>query len=148
MIVTNKLEECIFSIPSPFDEDKSIDLYVKIDKPTKNKVEFINSSPYITTNVNLSARVLSQSKNSNYFKGDDLEILENYANSYVKNKITNYLYKTAKDYESDIARFGKYAIKYFSTWDEWKKYNWLDNYTNAFFNVNVDVKVLSSYLIS
>lgn len=43
---------------------------------------------------------------------------------------------------------GRYAVKYFSTWDDWIKYDWLNNYENAFFNVNVDINVISSYLIS
>lgn len=105
-------------------------------------------SPYISSKIKLNARILSASKNSNYFEGDNLELIESYANSYIKNEIENYLYKTSKDYKSDIALFGKYAVKYFSTWDEWVKYDWLDNYSNAFFKVDVDTEVISSYLIS
>lgn len=105
-------------------------------------------SPYITVNAKLNARILSANKNSNYFEGNNLELIEFYANSYIKSEIENYLYKTSKEYKSDIALFGKYAVKYFSTWDKWIKYNWLDNYSNSFFNVNVETKVISSYLIS
>lgn len=44
LIVTNDLEECYISIPSPFAEDSSIDLYVTLDENTKNNVEIINRS--------------------------------------------------------------------------------------------------------
>ncbi len=142
------MEECIFSIPSPFDENNSIDLYVTLDEDTKNSVKIVNGSPYITSKVKLNARILSASKNSNYFEGDNLELIENYANSYIKSELEKYLYKTSKDYKSDIALFGRYAVKYFKTWNEWMEYDWLDNYSNAFFNVDVDTSVISSYLIS
>lgn len=91
---------------------------------------------------------MSANRNSNYFEKENLELIEIYANSYVKSLIENYLYKTSKDYKSDIASFGKHAIKYFPTWDKWIDYNWPENYANAFFNVKVDVNVISSYLIS
>ncbi|MCI9366323.1 MAG: hypothetical protein HFJ54_07380 [Clostridia bacterium] len=147
-MVTNDLEECIFSIPSPFDEDNGIDLYLTLDDKCSNDVKIINGSPYISCDVKLNARILSANKNSNYFEEENLELIESYANSYIKSQIEAYLYKTSKDYKSDIAVFGKHAVKYFSTWDEWLEYNWLDNYSNSFFNVNVDVNVISSYLIS
>ena len=142
------MEECIFSIPSPFDEDNGIDLYLTLDDKCSNDVKIINGSPYISCDVKLNARILSANKNSNYFEEENLELKESYANSYIKSQIEAYLYKTSKDYKSDIAVFGKHAVKYFSTWDEWLEYNWLDNYSNSFFNVNVDVNVISSYLIS
>ena len=148
LIVTNELEECIFSIPSPFDEDNAIDLYVTMNDKTKNNVEFVNGAPYITADVKLNARILSAGKNTNYFSGNKLELIKSYANSYVKNELEKYFYKTSKDYQADIALMGKYAVKHFTTWDKWVNYDWLDNYTNAFFNVNVDVNVISSYLIS
>jgi len=147
-MVTNDLEECIISIPSPFDEDIGIDLYLTLDEKTKNDVKIVNGSPYISTDIKLNARILSANKNSNYFEKDNLELIENYANSYVKAQIEDYLYKTSKNYKSDIAAFGKYAVKYFPTWDKWIDYNWPENYSNSFFNVNVQVNVISSYLIS
>ena len=148
LIVINELEECIITIPSPFDSDSVIDLYVNLQKNTKNKVEIINGSPYISCNVKLDARILSADENSNYFEEENLKLINAYANSYMKNQIENYLYKTSKDYKSDIAKFGKYAVSHFLTWKDWLNYNWCDNYENSFFDVNVNVDIISSYLIS
>lgn len=105
-------------------------------------------SPYISSDVSLSARILSANENSNYFEESNLELIESYANSFIKSELENYFYKTSKNYNSDIALLGKHAVKYFTTWDEWISYDWLNNYSNSFFNVNVDVEVVSSYLIS
>ena len=148
LIVTNRLEECIISIPNPFDEDNTIDLYVQLGKSTKNDVKIVNGSPYISCNVNLDARVLSADRGSNYLEDSNIELIESYANSYMKSELENYFYKTSKSFNSDIALLGKHAVKYFNTWDEWTSYDWLDNYANAFFNVDVKVNVISSYLIS
>lgn len=142
------MEECIISIPSPFDADSIIDLYVTLDKNTKNDVKFVNGSPYITSKINLNAKILSSEKNSNYFEKDNLKLIEQYANSYMKSQIENYLYKVSKNYGTDIDLFGRHAVKHFVTWDDWMEYNWLDNYKNAFFDVNLDIDVISSYLIS
>lgn len=41
-MVTSELKECYLSIPSPFDEDSSIDLYITLDKDTENDVKIID----------------------------------------------------------------------------------------------------------
>lgn len=142
------MEECILTIPSPFDEDAVIDLYVTLGEKTKNDVEIINGSPFITTKVNLDAKILSSDKNSNYFEEENLSLVKEYANSYVKAQIENYLYKTSKSFGSDIDLFGRHAVKYFSTWDKWIEYDWLNHYKDSFFNVETNINVISSYLIS
>lgn len=142
MIVSNKLNECIFAIPSPFDEEKTIDLYIKLDKKTKSKVKLINNSPYINVDINLKAKIMSVTKETADYKKEDITLIETYANSYIKNKIESYLYKTSKEFKSDISFFGKSAIKNFLTWDKWEEYNWLDNYTNSFFKVDVNVEII------
>ena len=148
LIVINDMEECILSIPSPFDENAIIDLYVTYEEDTKNNVELINGSPLISTNIKLNAKVLSASRTSNYFEEDNLKMVEEYANSYIKYEVESYLYKMSKEYGADIDLFGRYAVKYFSTWDEWMDYNWLENFSDAFFKVETEVDVVSSYLIS
>ena len=92
----NEMEECIISIPSPFDEDAVIDLYVTLDNNTKNDVKIVNGSPYISTKVDLNSKILSSEKNSNYFEEDNLKLIEEYATSYMKSQIESYLYKISK----------------------------------------------------
>ncbi len=148
LIITNQMEECIISIPSPFDQDSVIDLYLAIEEDTKNDVKLVNGSPFISSKISLNAKILSSEKNSNYFEEKNLELIEEYATSYLKSQVEAYLYKTSKDFGSDIDLFGRHAVKHFKTWDEWLEYNWLQNYSNSFFDVDVKVKVISSYLIS
>ena len=66
---------------------------------------------------------------------------------YLEENISAYLYKTAKQFNSDIVGFGKYAVGYFKTLDEWQDYNWLYNYRNSFFDVTVNSDIKSTYLL-
>ena len=73
--------------------------------------------------------------------------IEDSCNNYIKEQILKYYEKTSKNYNADVSGLGKHAVKYFLTWDKWMEYNWLDKYKNAVFDVNVDTKVRSSYLL-
>ena len=66
-----------------------------------------------------------------------------HADKYLKKALNDYLYKTAKEYNCDIDGFGKYAVKYFPTIKDWQDYNWLDNFQNSTFNVNVETTIKS-----
>ena len=66
----------------------------------------------------------------------------------METQISSFLYKTSKDLKSDIIGFGKYAVKDYLTWDEWLSSDWLTNYQNAFFNVEVSININSGDLFS
>lgn len=147
MIVTNELQSCTISIPSPFENLSAIDLNVQKRKDTKVKGEIINGSPYITIDVNLKCVIHSLNKDSDYLKEENLKKIQEYANAYIEQNIYQYLYKTSKDYKSDIAGFGKYFKRKFLFQKDWEEFNWLSHYKNSFFKVNVTTNVESSYLI-
>lgn len=146
-IISNKLETCIITIPDPFSSNSNIDLFVKFRKKTKRDVYLVNNSPYVECNVYLTCRILSMNKSSKYLDEDKLITIENYANSYIKYQLESYLYKTSKDFKSDIDNFGKDVVNNFLTLDEWTNYDWLSKYKDSFFNVNVDSEVKSGFLL-
>ena len=146
LIVSNDFKTSTISIPSPFDDSDYIALYITNTK-SKNKVKFVNGSPYIICNVSLSARIFSSTTNSNYMIEENLSKIEDYANSYFQARLEDYLYKTSVDLQADIAKFGKYAVKSFLTLDNWNNYNWINNYKNSTFKVSVNTNIKSSYLV-
>ncbi len=85
--------------------------------------------------------------NSNYLDDATLQKISDSASNFMKLQMSNYLYKTSKEFKSDINNFGKSSLSNFTTIEEFEKYNWLYNYENAFFNINVDVSVKSGFLI-
>lgn len=147
LLITNKLQKSIITIPDPDDSNKTIDLQIQIQKNTKNSVKLDNETSHVTSDICLSANILSMSSGKNYLDEENLTKIENSANNYIKNLIIKYYEKTSKEYNSDISGLGRHAVKYFYTWDKWLDYNWLDKYKNSIFDVNVDTQVKSSYLL-
>ena len=146
MLVSGKLKDAVINIPSPFEDADYVSLNIS-SVHSKNKVEIVNDTPFITCNISLSARVLSSTKTSNYLSKENSLALEYATNSYLNANITDFLYKTSKELKSDFIGFGRNAVRSFKTMDDWKNYDWLNKYQNSEFNVNVNTTVKSSYLL-
>ena len=147
LIISNKLKNAQIRIPSPIEELDYIDLYIELKKNTKNSLYLVNSSPYIASNVKITARIHSMNQNIDLDDDSLVANIEKYAENYLKENISSYLYKTSKELHADIDSFGLYALKYFNYLSDWEDYNWLHHYQDAFFDVNVDVDLNSSYLL-
>lgn len=148
LIVTNRLENATVTIPNPFSFDSNISIYISLNKDTKHEVTFENGYPFIKCDVSITGNVLSLDPSIDLTKPENMSILNSYVNTYLKDIITSYLYKTSKEFKSDISGFGKYTLPKYSTWDDWLNSDWLSNYQNAFFEVNVDTKIQGGYLFT
>ena len=148
LIISNKLKNAQIRVPSPVKELDFIDLYIEFDDDTQNSVYLVNSTPYITSNIKITAKIQSMNNNINLKDDELVRKIETSAEAFLKENIVNYLYKTSKEFDADIDSFGLYASKYFSTNDEWENYNWIHHYKDAYFNVNIDVNLRSSYLLT
>ena len=146
LIVTNKLDQCIINIPDPFSSDNLISVSISLNN-TNNKVEFVNNAAYIMVDTSIEAYILTYSDSSNYGTEEALGIIEKYINSYLATHISSYLYKTAKEFNSDIAGFGKKVISKYTNINKWNESNWSNNYKNAFFHVNVSTDLEGSTLM-
>ena len=87
------------------------------------------------------------SENVNYFSEENLKKIQDAVNVYMKQNMTDYLYKTAKEFKSDIVGFGRNAIHQFLTWNDWINYNWLEKYKNSFFDININSELKSGQLL-
>lgn len=146
LIVTNKLESCNISIPSPFSNISQLDLQLGYKDRTKSEVKLVNGTPYIKIKVGLNIRAESITAGSDYLNNENIKQIEEFTNSYLEAHISDYLYKTSKLFEADIASLGIHATSKFLTWNDWTSYNWLENYKNSFFDVEVDSSFRSSLL--
>ena len=116
---------------------KSINLSIKLAHNTKNSVSLVNGTPFISSVVKINAKIESATQkssygNSSYYSKENIQLIEESCNQYLKKALNDYLYKTAKEYNCDIDGFGKYAVKYFPTIKDWQDYNWLDNFQNKY----------------
>ena len=144
LLVTNQLNEALVTIPNPLNETTFVDLSVELKKSTKTKVKLVNGTPFIQVTVSLDSKLLSIDSNTDYSNEENIGKIEDYASTYLKQNILEYLYKTSKVYKSDIASFGSKASAHFLTWQDWEEYNWLSHYQDSFFEVNVDMQIHSS----
>ena len=147
LIVSNKLKNAQIRVPSPIEELEYIDLYLEPNGSTKNSVSLVKGSPYITVKVKLTAIMQSMNENINLKDDDIVSKIETSAQNFLTEHINNYLYKTSKELHADIDSFGLYALKYFYTKQEADNYNWLSHYKDAFFDIDVQVNLRSSYLL-
>lgn len=137
LILTNLLNSSVITIPNPFNEDGSLSMYITLSKNTDKDLEFINNTPFITCKVYINSNILSIDKNLDLSKKENLELIQDYLNTYLKQNILSCLYKTSKEFKSDIFDFGSLALAKYYTWQDFEKSDWLSNYENAFFNVEI-----------
>lgn len=147
LILTGKLQSYNLTIPDPFNNEDIVDVHITLKKSPKVKLELINGSPFINIDIEITARLLSMNNESGHLTEENISIIEETCNYYLKEQISSYLYKTSKEFESDTVGFGKYAVSKFITLDDWYAYNWLDNYKNSYFNVTVNTNLKSGYLL-
>lgn len=146
LMVMNKFKSCTISVPDLFNTNHlNIDLRLYKKRNPKITVEQINGTPFIHVEIFVEGYGLSLDEDTDYGSEDDLKKINTSAKFYLECNIRDYLYKTAKNFNSDIDGFGKKAIMQYKTIDEWNNANWLDNYKNSFFDVSVNVNIKSGY---
>lgn len=102
------------------------------NSPVKKKIKIVNGNPFIILDFNISCQLISMSENVNYFSEENIRKIEDAVNIYIKQNMTEYLYKTSKELKADIAGLGKTAIHQFVTWNNWIDYKWLEKYKMLF----------------
>ena len=148
LILKNQLDRCILSIPSPFNDNDAIDIVFKIHNSSISTVKLINYTPFISCNIELSGIIQSYPSDIDYTLPENLKIIEDYTSSYLKAKLKEFLYKTAKEYKSDIVGFGYQTAILYKNISDFQKASWGENYKNSFFEVNVNTHITSTSLFS
>ena len=152
-LLDDNLNSFILSIPEPINSNnenisnKKIDLLIMPKSKKKINAQIINGSPYIKIDIELSAKIYSLSKNSNYEDPTILSSISNSCNKYLESLISDYLYKTSKEFKSDINGLGRYLLSSFTTNKEFNNFGWLNNYINTTFDVNINTNVDSGFLL-
>lgn len=147
-IITGETNSFVISVPDPQNDEANIDIAVSETEKPNVDVDISNGSPYISLDINLSGRVLSVNNGTNYLNENYLNMISDSANQYLESQILEYLYKTSTEFNSCIDEFYSYVINKFLTIQDWEAYDWSSNYQSSFFNVNVNMNVNSSILLT
>ncbi len=148
LTIENQLDRFLISVPDPVNSGKYLDIYLAPYNYSQIKVDTSTSSPYIKVKLTFSGRIASMSEDSSYLTPKVLDSISESCNHYLESALSSFLYKTSREYNSDINGFGLDALSNFFTVDDVYNYHWLDNYRNAFFDVDIDTKVRSSMLVT
>ncbi len=148
LVLKNRIDRFLISIPDPDDTDNYLDIYLNPKENTTVSIDTTTSSPYVKVKTGFSGKIYSMTKNSKYLQPETLSNISESCNAYLESVLNDYLYKTSKNLKSDINGFGKYALGNFFTTQDFDDYNWLENYQNAFFEVQVDTSIKSGMLIT
>jgi len=146
--IKNEVKGFYVTVPSPENSNENIDIYITPNKDIDVSVKIVNGSPYIKIKADYSGRIHSLTSNSNYLNENTLNAISKSCNSYIESVFSDYLYKTSKDFKSDISGLGKYALSNFLTNKDFSNYNWHENFKNSFFDVDVNTSIQSSLLIT
>ena len=142
------VDSFLVSIPDPQEANSKIDIYLTPNTTHNIDVDFVNGAPYVKMKLEFSGKIYSMSRDSQYLNTDVLNSISNSCNNYLESQFSSYLYKTSTVFESDINGFGSYALSKFSTSTEFDNYNWLDNYKNCTFDVEVNTVIDSGFLLT
>jgi len=148
LLIENNVDSCIISVNSPVAENEKIELRLTPSKNSKIKTTIENGIPKINIKLSLDADIMTLQNNENYQSKEILDKISNSAQEYMKNQINDYLKKVCKEYGVDIDGFYAKALCHFATIPEWENFDWEEKIKTAEFDVNVDVNVISSVLIT
>ena len=87
-------------------------------------------------------------KDVNYETNEILSKISEATKQYLKNEFNNYLNKVTKEYNVDIDKFSSKARAHFSTISEWENFKWDEKFKNTEFDVNIDINLLSTMLLT
>lgn len=148
-ILVDNLNYCTVNIPSPLNDNGSIDLEISSLKSPKIKVSMVNGSPFVEITPYITAKILAFNNNpDNTLNEGKIDLIRNSFINYIQNEFYNYLNRTSKELNSDIAGIGRSASKNFRTIEDFENYKWLQNYKNATFKVNVVASMKSGHVLS
>ena len=149
LALIDDLKQCTISIPSPFQENDNINLYITVNRAPKIQVLINNnSSPFVKVDLKIIGRLLSFNNKEKAIDQEIISQIEKEANHYLNKELYDYLNKTSKELKSDISAIGTHASQNFSTLQELERYNWLKSYEDCIFKINVNVGLKSGYFLT
>ncbi len=143
-IVTGRLKESTILIPDPFNDSEQMEILIQKSESPSTDITLINGTPYINTKISLTGKVKSASHHYNYNSTENLELIENELNNYVKNLINDYYYNIIKIYNSDLGNLCDKISNQYLTKEEFDKINWKQIYKDSFYTVEVNSNISTS----
>lgn len=130
-LIENEVNNFTVCIDNPYDKEKKIYVSVSSLEPTYTKIDISKQTPEITVVLNLSAKTLTGQNDLNFSDAETLNKVNDSLKNYLTSIMKNYLYKTSREYNSDINSFYKIVKQKFLIISDYQKYNWKDKYSRS-----------------
>jgi len=141
MMVTSSFKRGIMTIEDKNSKQDAIPLDIRLGRKTKIKTHFENSTPVIDIKINIEADIGAIQSRVKYEKLSNISDLNNQIETNIKKGVEETIKKAQTEWNTDIFSFGKKIARNFFTTTEFEKYNWLEHFTDAKINVEVDANV-------
>ena len=146
-LLKDEVDNFVLTITSPFNEKEKVDIKVGDLSQLKTDIDISKDTPVINIKFNLTAEVINVLNNQNLPYDKTLENLNFALKEYLTEEFKSYLYKTSREYKSDINEFYRIAKRHFLTNSDFSNYNWANKYETAEFNVEFNQDIISTLII-
>jgi spore germination protein KC len=146
-IITNQLESCTIAIKNPLS-DEYLDIEIKPASKTEIKGYILNNYPYIKINCDLDYSIQSAEYNLDTESFENLNIIKNYIDSYIKELLLNFLYEISHEYNVDICDFQNVISSNYLTYDQFENIHWNEIYKDSYFEIEIQSAIYNSGLFS
>lgn len=136
-MISGDFEQLGFSVDQKTESGNAIGASLTgLGHPTY-QVEIKDGIPHIAVTLTFLVDTIHVAETYRYT--EDRQSLEHLMEEHLTLNITNFLYKTSREYKSDIFGFFKTTKKQYWDYDALRQNNWADMYENAEFTVVVEV---------
>ena len=146
-LLKDEVDNFVLTITSPFDEAEKVDIKVGDLSQLKTDIDISKDTPVINIKFNLTAEVINVLDNQNTPYDKTLEKLNFALKEYLTEEFKSYLYKSSREYNSDINEFYNIAKRQFITNSDFSNYDWANKYETAEFNVEFNEDIISTLII-
>ena len=146
-LIEEEVDNFLLSVDNPFEENKKIDLSISSLEPAHIDIDLSGENPIINIKFNLTAKALTGQDNLTFSKQDTLTRINDSLKNFLKTKMSDYLYKTSREFKCDLNGFYRIVKRKFLTLPDYQNYNWEKKYQDVVFNVDIDSNVISSFLV-
>lgn len=146
-LLKDEVDNFVLTITNPFNETEKVDIKVGDLSQLKTDIDISKDTPVINIKFNLTAEVINVLDNQNTPYDKTLEKLNFALKEYLTEEFKSYLYKTSREYNSDINEFYKIAKRQFITNSDFSNYDWVNKYETAEFNVEFNEDIISTLII-
>jgi spore germination protein KC len=137
-----KIPSILTSYPDPIKKDYRISTRIIKEENTDIKIDTSQKFPVIHVSVSVFFDILAIPSGIDYISDSGMQKqLERHISNILSEKALKLVKKTQQELKGDPFLWFNEARKKFSTWGEYRQYNWAEKYPNATVSIQFEAKM-------